>query len=386
MKGLIIIFIVFFMLFGSLNYYIGLKGWQYLFQYLPLANSKIYWFMFTFISLSYIAARLGKNYWPDSIRYILTIIGSYWLGALFYLLQVLFVLGIFKFLNRAFKLIPDYLLNTANYRISVGLVILLGIAAILIYGTYNARQPKITHYELNIPKSGGELSELHLVMASDIHLGEIIHNGRLVKLVEIINSLEPDLVVFSGDVIDEDTGPFVRQDMSSSFRMIKSKLGIYAVTGNHEYIGGHIKEAVHYLTDAGVTVLRDEYTLVKDSFYLVGLDDKSHRYFENQPLKTLEQVLEGIDSSKPLILLNHEPRGLSEAQDQGIDLQLSGHTHRGQLFPGNLVTKRIYELDWGYIKKGGFQLIVSSGYGTWGPPIRIGSRPEIVDILIKFNG
>lgn len=386
MTGIFVFFTVFTILFGSLNYYIGLKGWQYFFQYLPFVTLRVYWALFTFISLAYIAGRLGRTFWPDSVRYYLTVIGSYWLGALFYLVQIFLFLGILKFLNRFIRLIPVSVINSPRFCLSVGLIVFLLVASILVYGTFNAQEPRIVHYELNIPKKAGHLAEVRLVMASDIHLGEIIHNGRLVKLVEMINSLEPDVVVFPGDVIDEDIGPFIRQDMSSSFRKIKSKYGIYAVTGNHEYIGGHITEAVHYLTEAGVTVLRNEYTLIEDSFYLVGLDDKSHRYFDqNQPIKTLGQVLMDVDPAKPLILLNHEPRGLTEAQEQGIDLQLSGHTHRGQLFPGNFITSRIYEIDWGHLIKGDYQIIVSSGYGTWGPPIRIGNRPEIVDIVVKFT-
>ncbi len=95
--------------------------------------------------------------------------------------------------------------------------------------------------------------------------------------------------------------------------------------------------------------------------------------------------MEGVDTSNPVLLLDHQPQNLDEAEKLGIDLQLSGHTHKGQFFPNNLITNRIFENDWGYLHKESLQVIVSSGFGTWGPPIRIGNKPEIVEILIRFS-
>jgi predicted MPP superfamily phosphohydrolase len=102
--------------------------------------------------------------------------------------------------------------------------------------------------------------------------------------------------------------------------------------------------------------------------------------------KDLSTLLQGVDKKLPIILLDHQPYNLSEAEKNGVDLQLSGHTHKGQISPGNLITKKVYEVDWGYEKKGNFNIYVSSGVGTWGPPIRTGSHSEIVDIYINFMG
>ncbi|WP_199241659.1 hypothetical protein [Desulfosporosinus sp. Sb-LF] len=137
---------------------------------------------------------------------------------------------------------------------------------------------------------------------------------------------------------------------------------------------------------AGVNVLRDQYIKVENSFYIIGRDNPSRRSGGNtEGRKELGDLIKGVDSSLPLILLDHQPLELETAQQNQIDLQLAGHTHEGQLFPGNLITKLVYEIDWGYLKKGNYNLIVSSGYGTWGPPLRIGTHSEIVCATLHFK-
>jgi len=377
---------IFFLLYTLISYYIGLRGWHYLFQYIPQLNRTLYWWFFWSVALSYLAARLVGHFLPDALRYGLTLLGAYWLAAMFYSFQIILIFDLIRLLDKWLKFIPDGWKTAPRFTPAVGAVVLFLVAGILVYGTWNARNPRLQHYDISIPKSAGSLDRLHMVLVSDIHLGEINHNGRLLRMVEMIESLQPDIVLLPGDVIDEDIGPFVKQDMTSTFRRINPKYGIYAVPGNHEYIRGHINETVHYLEQAGIVVLRDNYVIVGDSFCIAGSDDNSHAHFDgNEETMPLSMVLEGIDRSLPVILLSHQPNRLEEAMEQGVDLQLSGHTHRGQLFPLNLITGRIFETDWGYLQKGSLQLIVSSGFGTWGPPIRIGNRPEIVEIMITFN-
>jgi predicted MPP superfamily phosphohydrolase len=173
--------------------------------------------------------------------------------------------------------------------------------------------------------------------------------------------------------------------MNETFRELKPTYGTYAVPGNHD----NNPAAIRYIKGAGIKVLQDSYTKVADSFYVVGRDNE----FEHGPRVPngkqgrlgLAAILQGVDRSLPIIVLDHQPSQLAEAQKNGVDLQFSGHTHRGQLFPGHLITSRIFEIDWGMLQKGNFHAIVSSGYGTWGPPIRIGSKPEIVDVVVKFR-
>ena len=143
--------------------------------------------------------------------------------------------------------------------------------------------------------------------------------------------------------------------------------------------------AITYLEQGNVHVLRDNGLLIADSFYLVGRDDVSKERYTGMSRQDLATFMTGIDRNLPIILLDHQPHNLQDGVTQGADLQLSGHTHLGQLFPNNLLMKYLYELDWGYLRKENLQIIVSCGIGTWGPPIRIGNHPEIVNITIHFE-
>ena len=151
-------------------------------------------------------------------------------------------------------------------------------------------------------------------------------------------------------------------------------------------MGRKIDDVVKTFNDSGINVLRDKAILINNSFYVIGRDDISQESQTKVKRKELSDIIKDLDKSRPLILMDHQPRNFDDTQKQGIDLQVSGHTHRGQLFPANLITNAIFELDYGYLQKNNSNFIVSSGYGTWGPPIRIGSRSEIVEININLFG
>ncbi len=374
---------VFFLIYAGLNYYIGLRGWQALFSHQPFVNHYAYWLVFWLIALSYLAGRIGEKYYPGWLSHWLTLVGAYWLGAMFYFVLILAGIDLIRLLDRLFRFLPGWA-RVAGIAPAVGLCVFLLVSGLLLFGAWNARHPKVQRYHLALPKPAGNLTQLHAVMVSDVHLGTIVKNGQLVKMVDMVNSLKPDIVLFAGDVIDESVEPFVEQQMADSFRRLQSRYGVYAVLGNHEYIGGHAEEVVQYLREAGVQVLRDQYVKVAGSFYLAGRDDSSRERFGAGKRKDLAALLSGVDRRAPLILLDHQPTDLENAQIQGVDLQLSGHTHLGQMFPNQLITGRMYEDDWGLLRKGNLQVIVSSGFGTWGPPIRLGNSPEVVDIVLDF--
>ncbi len=222
-------------------------------------------------------------------------------------------------------------------------------------------------------------------MASDLHLGTILGRSFLNDLVDKINALKPDIILLAGDIIDEDINPVIKNNVGEELVRLKSKYGVFAITGNHEYIGG-VKTAVQYLIAHGINVLRDRYEKVAGSFYVVGREDRSIRQFAGKQRKNLNELLAGIDKSLPIIMMDHQPFGLNEAFENGIDLQFSGHTHNGQLWPINFIIEKIYDLAWGYEVRGDTHYYVSCGVGGWGPPIRTGSRPEIINFKINFVG
>jgi len=139
------------------------------------------------------------------------------------------------------------------------------------------------------------------------------------------------------------------------------------------------------LQQAGVTILQDQCVCIGNSFYLAGRDDKLRKMLTGTERKALADVLADCNRAFPILLLDHQPKELEEAQRNHVDLQLSGHTHQGQLFPVGLLTKWMYTIDWGYWRKGTYQLIVSSGVGTYGPPVRVGTTAEVVSIRVRFG-
>ncbi|WP_051514945.1 metallophosphoesterase [Fervidicella metallireducens] len=261
---------------------------------------------------------------------------------------------------------------------------LLTVVVILIYGTWNAEHPIVKTYDINLSKKAGRIKSLNIALVTDIHIGKIIGNGRVLNMVNQINSLNPDIVIIAGDIVDNGVEPFVDEKIVETLRGIKAPLGTYAVPGNHDLMKGQLDKLIFYLESANIKMLIDNSIRVKDGFYIVGRMDASSQRAINIKRKDLKDLVMDLDKTLPIILVDHQPVDLDIAEKEGIDIQLSGHTHRGQLFPNQIFTRRIYEIDWGHLKKGNFNVVVSSGFGTWGPRLRIGNKPEVVNIKVHF--
>ncbi|MBU3153391.1 metallophosphoesterase [Clostridium estertheticum] len=384
-KLMLLVVALFFFLYGGINYYIGLRGWQNLGSHISFLNNKVYWIVIALIASAYIISMILSSYIPSVVLNTLNIVGSYWMGIMFYLILVLPTIDLIKFLNSKISFIPRNINEATNFSLVVSLVVVVFLTSLMAYGTWSARSPKVTKYDLNVNKTSSDLKTLKIIMVSDIHLGLVVDNKRLTVMVNKINELNPDIVLIPGDIIDSSLEPFVKQNMSDNFKRLKSKYGVYACLGNHDEMGSSVEEIVKTFNDSGIKVLRDKAILINNSFYVIGRDDISQESQTKIKRKNLSDIIEDLDKSKPLILMDHQPRDFADTQKNGIDLQVSGHTHRGQLFPANLITNLIFEIDYGYLQKNNSNFIVSSGYGTWGPPIRIGSRSEIVEINIDFK-
>jgi hypothetical protein len=313
---------------------------------------------------------------------LLTWIGSFYLAAFAYFVLIILLIDILRLLNLFFKVFPSLIYSSKRIDEITALVIVAVVFLMILFGYINARNPRIKRLEISIQKKP-PLKSLTVAMASDIHLGTIICKRKIERIVKRINMINPDIVLLPGDVVDEDLAPVIKQNLGETLKKITSKYGLYAVTGNHEYIGG-VEPAVKYLTEHGINVLRDSYVKINNSFYVVGREDISIKQFAREKRKPLNEIMTGIDKNLPVILMDHQPFHLNEAVEKGVDLQLSGHTHHGQLWPFNFITKKVYEISWGYKLKGGTHFYVSCGAGTWGPPIRIGNTPEIMCIKINF--
>jgi uncharacterized protein len=378
-------FIIFFSIvisvYGLLSFYIYSKGLQ-VFPSGTTART-YYKVIFLFLTVSYIIARFLERIWLSSVSDIFTWIGSFWLAAFFYLLLIVIAIDFVRLVNYIIPFIPESAKSLEFRKIffwsTVGLVSLL-----LLVGFVNALIPRINTLELTIDKKVEGMQELKIAFASDIHLGTLIGPRRTNKIIQTINGLNPDLILLGGDIVDEDLGPVIRNNLGDSLKKLSAPFGVIGITGNHEYIGG-AEPAVKYLEDHGIMMVRDTFLLIDDKFYIVGREDRDSPRFAGKGRKGVTEILNGIDHLKPIILLDHQPFELDEKEKLGVDLTLSGHTHHGQMWPLNYITKAIYEVSWGYKKKGNTHVYVSSGVGGWGPPVRIGNRPEIVFIHLKFK-
>jgi predicted MPP superfamily phosphohydrolase len=218
---------------------------------------------------------------------------------------------------------------------------------------------------------------LTIVAASDLHLGFGIGSRELARWIEIINLERPDAVLFAGDAIDSSTRPLWSGDYAAVLRRLDAPSGVFAVPGNHEYISG-VEESLRFLEQAGVRVLRDSVAMIADGVAVVGRDDAS-----NRGRATVASLTAGLPEGVATILLDHQPLDLDEAADAGIDLQISGHTHRGQLWPATWITDRLFERSHGALQKGSTNYYITQGLGIWGGKFRLGSRSEYLVIRVR---
>ncbi len=380
---MIIFFAIVFTIHFLVNFYIFIRGWQSL-SLLP-AVRPYYLALFILLFLSYILARVLERYIGFSIANIFNWIGSFWFAAMLYFFLFILIFDIFRLFDHWFHFFP--VIFSANYAKTKFITMLCtsGVVILLItYGFVNASVVRIANLNIPINKEAGHLKNLHVVMLSDIHLGTIIGPKKLKKIVIKINDLTPDIVLLAGDVVDENIRHVIRQNLGIQLENIRSKYGVYAVTGNHEFIGG-VEPAVTYLEKHNVKFLRDTAVLVDSAFWLVGRNDKDMSRFNGKPRKPVDILMADVDKKYPVILLDHQPFFLEISAKNGVDVQFSGHTHNGQMFPLNLITRAIYDPDWGYRKIGNSHFYVSCGVGTWGPPVRFGNYPEIVSAEITFK-
>lgn len=379
---MIILFIVLIIIYSLPVYYVGLRTWQTFFY--KKIKAVYFWTSFLLISfLSYPIPRLYSLFFPDTPDWPLTLIGFYWLGIIYYSTIIIGLLDLLRIMNRRFKILAPK--HTAKCSRVIALFVPVLVVGIILLGVYNANNPVVREYEITINKPTITSQTLNVIMVSDIHIGPVVDSKRLLKLVNMINDLNPDIVLLPGDIFDESINPFIEQNMAQILRLLHPRLGTFAVLGNHEYVIMNVDSAISNLTKAGITVLRDQIILVDNSFYIVGRDDRSKKRFDGHDRLPLQNIIGGADKTRPLILLDHQPFNLNEARQAEIDLQFSGHTHVGQMFPNNLITEAIYEIDHGLLKNGAYHIIVSSGFGTWGPPLRTSAKPEIVQIKLIFN-
>lgn len=376
----IIFFAIVLAIYSLANIYIYLKGYNSI----QLLHNFRLWYLIIFITLAsaFVFAKIIEARHSSLFTDILNIIGGFWMAFMLYGFLFLFFSDIVSLVLRIGGVINNG--NIMAFR-KWSFIVTLIISFFLIAGGFiNALIPRVKTYNITINKSAGELKDLRIAAVSDIHLGSIIRKRSIIKLSGILKKLEPDLVLLLGDIVDGEIGPVLRDDLLKYFTCPKCNDGLYAITGNHEFIGG-AKHTIPYIESKGIRILKDEVITIDGGIQLIGRLDRDSKRFFRAERKTLQELVKGIDPTRPVFLLDHQPFDLGESEIQGIDLQLSGHTHNGQMWPLNYLTKKMYELSYGYKKKGKTHVIVSSGFGIWGPRVRSASRSEVLLINIKFR-
>lgn len=311
----------------------------------------------------FLAAGLRNVAIPEWVLKTLNFTGSVWMAFLLYSVLLLAVSDIVRiFVPSAGP--------SAAYALPLTVIL-------LVYGFFNYRNPKIEELELKLDKSF-EGNELVAVAISDVHLGYGTGTKTLKRYVDLINDKAPDIILIAGDLIDNSLKPLVEAPLDEVLNELNAPMGIYMVPGNHEYISG-IEDCTEYLEErTGIRLLRDSIALLPNGIQVIGRDDRS-----NRSRAELKELLDKADRSKPMILLDHQPYGLAETDSLMVDMQISGHTHRGQLWPLSILVDRMYEQSHGYRKLNHSHIFVSSGLSLWGPPFRIGTDSDLAVIRIK---
>ena len=272
-------------------------------------------------------------------------------------------------------MLPRYIVPKA--KIFAGLCL---VSAVMAIGGYiNATTPVIREIEFDLRTGNSTGTEIDIAAITDLHAGKLMSRERVARIVTSINQMTPDLILLGGDIIDD--YDCVKSGAVAELKRLNAPLGKYAVLGNHEYyLGGEWSEKL--LEKQGINVLVDEAVSIDDKLLLVGRNDFA-ALVRGGGRKPLNQVIPK-NNNLPIIILDHKPAELEEAENAGAALQISGHTHNGQLFPVNFIIDELYDQGWGIFQKGMTQYYISCGVGFWGPPIRTSSRPEILLIRIKI--
>lgn len=364
---------------------------------------KWFWFAVVIVYLLF-ATAMGVGFLlpTGAVKRFFVRSGNYWLGILLHVILVVAAADVIRLILKRCRWIDQEKLASRRVFAAAGVFCVAAVTALGVWGVVNARIIHTTRYETVIHKDAGSIDQMKVVLVADLHMGYNIGCSHIRRMAERINAEEPDLVVIAGDIFDNEYEALEDpEELIDIFKGIKSRYGVYACYGNHDIsekilagftFGGNGQEKQsdirmdEFLDKAGVTLLRDESVLIADSVYLYGRPDRQRPGRGIDKRKTPEEITEDMDLSKPVFVIDHQPKELQELADAGVDLDLCGHTHDGQMFPGNLTVRLMWENACGYLKKDDMYNIVTSGVGVFGPDMRVGTIAEICSVTVKFEG
>lgn len=335
---------------------------------------------------------------PEFLHRILKNTGNYFLGTFLYIILVIVVVDLVRLILK--YVFHARFLEFRSTFVITGFVCMALIILISVYGILHVGTIKVTPYEVTVNKKVKNMDSLKIILLADTHFGYSINCRHAQKMVEKINAQDPDIVCIAGDIFDNDYDAISDPEgVCNALKSIKSRYGVYACWGNHDLdepilagftFGGKKKDQAdprmeQLLRDANIHLLTDEAELIDDKFYVVGRNDSSRTHKLGGQRLSPAQLTKDLDLDKPVIFIDHQPKQLQETADAGADLDLCGHTHDGQIFPGNLFIHLFWENSFGYLKKDKMHNIVTSGVGVWEPDMRVGTNCEICPITVHFQ-
>lgn len=334
------------------------------------------------------------------LKRIIMPVCNFWMGCFLYLILLTLLLNLLRLILKRFSLFSKDRRTSRRWMVFSGWFVLLSVAGTALYGNYNARNIQITDYSLSLNNSTMKGESLKIALIADLHMGYSIGCSHLEQLADKLNRLQPDLVCIAGDIFDNQYAALEDPEkIAGILRGIKARYGVYACYGNHDYeegiLAGFTFSSEHEVTigdrmrqlleNAGITTLEDEVILIDNRFYLAGRKDYSSAGKSGVQRKTPAELLDSLDLSKPVLVMDHQPKEAEQLAAAGADLDLCGHTHDGQLFPANLITRQMWPNSYGVQKQGDMYQVVTSGAGIFGPYMRIGTKSEIALIHLQFQ-
>lgn len=390
-----------------LPFYLGVSSYMMFrfFYWMKHCNHRFNWLRFKvpfavvylFMALSPVIAFLLPK---SAVAIVIRRISTYWIGIMLYSLLYVVLFDLLRLIAKHTKL-KNTLLFSRGSVISIGSVVVACAVATCLYGIFNARNIKVNEYSVTVNKSCGSDKHLKAVLVADLHMGYAIGVDHITNMVEKINQQDADIVIIAGDIFDNSyDGMDDPEGIKAQLRSIKSKYGVYAVYGNHDIDekilmgftfdwGGkqlHNEKMTNFMKECNIKLINDESVLINDEFYLVGRRDTDKPGTEDGTRAEVSELTKDLDKTKPIFVLSHEPDELQKTADAGADIDFSGHTHDGQLFPGNLTIGLFWENPCGMIKKDNMYSIVTSGVGVYGTFMRVGTDAEICSVDIDFAG
>ena len=355
--------------------------------------------VYTLVALTPLTGFLIRK--PAFLHRILKITSNYFLGIFMYILMVLLSIDIIRLFLK--YVVHASWIQSRIVFAAVGACCICVVIIISFSGIYHAKHIKVTPYKITVDKSAPDMDSLKIVLLADTHFGYNSGAVHAQEIVDKINEQNPDLVCIAGDIFDNEYDAVREPEkISEILRTIRSKYGVYACWGNHDlnepilagFTFKHKKEdskqlkdprMKRFLQNSNIQLLEDEAVLIDNSFYVVGRKDASLIEKIEEKRKTPAQLTQKLDKDKTIIVIDHQPKELQDIADAGVDLDLCGHTHDGQTFPGNFTVKFLWENPCGYLQKGSMHNIVTSGSGVWGPAMRVGTDSEICTIDLTFS-